>query len=167
MWKDSWWQRIQLSKFKPVKSNAVLWEFFHPVSIQDMSLCDIMLNVYCAISNIKITNFSLYFVPNSMLFVFSFLKWILSLLSINQSQIFEKNCLGFYWLYRYCCVDTRNKSRLHGLIGVLLSVTILDLLLLFLCVFLFLYLNGWFEFFSLKTFSISLVFLSPYSSYQL
>ena len=125
---------------RPFKSNAVLWEFFHPDSIQDMSLCDIMLNVYCAISNIKITNFSLYFVPNSMLFIFSFLKWILSLLSINQSQIFEKNCLGFYWLYRYCCVDTRNKSRLHGLIRVL-SVTTPDFFvaIVFMCFFVFVF----------------------------
>ena len=82
---------------RPVKSNAVLWESLHPVSIQDMSLCDIMLNAYCAISKYQDYQlFSLYFVPNSMLFVFSFLKWILSLLSINQSQIFEKNCSGFY-----------------------------------------------------------------------
>ena len=41
------------------------------------------------------------------------------------------------------------------------------LLLVFLCVFLFLFLSFWFELFSLKTFSISLLFLSPYSSYQL
>ena len=41
------------------------------------------------------------------------------------------------------------------------------LVLLFLCCFLFLFLSFWFELFSLKTFSISLLFLSPYSSYQL
>ena len=41
------------------------------------------------------------------------------------------------------------------------------LLLLFLCCFLFLFLSFWFELFSLKTFSISLLFISPYSSYQL
>ena len=41
------------------------------------------------------------------------------------------------------------------------------LLLLFLCVFLFLFLIFWFDLFSLKTFFISLLFLSPYSSYQL
>ena len=41
------------------------------------------------------------------------------------------------------------------------------LLLLFLCVFLFLFLIFWFDLLSLKTFSISLLFLSPYSSYQL
>ena len=40
-------------------------------------------------------------------------------------------------------------------------------LLLLLCVFLFLFLSFWFELFSLQTFSISLLFISPYSSYQL
>ena len=41
------------------------------------------------------------------------------------------------------------------------------LLLLFLCDFLFLFLIFWFDLFSLKTFFISLLFISPYSSYQL
>ena len=60
-------------KSGPITSNPVLGEFLIQLASK-MILCDIMLNVYCAISNIKITNFSLYFVPNSMLFGFSFLK---------------------------------------------------------------------------------------------
>ena len=48
-----------------------------------------VLNVYYTISNIKTNDFNS-FMSNSMFFLFSPSKWILSLLSTNQLQIFEK-----------------------------------------------------------------------------
>ena len=66
-----------------------------------------------------LTLLSLCFVPNSILFVLSSPKWMLSLLSTNQSQIFEKLLFEFllfffkvFVLISFSRVICRNKSQL-------------------------------------------------------
>ena len=74
----------------------------------------VLLDMYCTISNIEIDIFfSPFFVPNNINLVLSFPKWMLSLLSTNQSHTLKKECWCLHQLLWHLCVGTINKSHLR------------------------------------------------------